>query len=82
MFSIDHVLACRTLGVQLSESYFFGTTDRGKCVGERSFLGSAVSNRLRVHLSGAKLDAGEPPIVSGSDFLTPLACWVVNVKNL
>ena len=24
----------------------------------------------------------KPRIVSGSDFLTPLACWVVNVKNL
>ena len=60
VFWLDHyVRACRTLGVQLSESYFFRTTDRGKCVGERPFRGSAVSNRLRVHLSGAKLDAGE-----------------------
>ena len=36
-------------------------SDRGKQVGERPFLGSAVYNRLRVYLSEAKLCNGKAP---------------------
>ena len=37
----------------------FRTTDRCKVVSSRPFLGSAVNNRLRKHLAGAKIDCGE-----------------------
>ena len=37
------------------------TTDRRKVVTSRLFLGSAVNNRLRKHLTGAKIDCGEIP---------------------
>ena len=56
-----YVRACQALGVSLSGGYFFRASDRGKQVGERLFLGSAVYNRLRVYLSEAKLCNGETP---------------------
>ena len=37
------------------------TTDRRKVVSSRPFLGSAVNNCLRKHLTGAKIDCGETP---------------------
>jgi len=39
----------------------FRTTDRRKVVSSRPFLGSAVNNRLRKHLTEAKIDCGETP---------------------
>ena len=39
----------------------FRTTERGKVVSSRPFLGSAVNNRLHKHLTGAKIDCGETP---------------------
>ena len=39
----------------------FRTTERRKVVSSRPFLGSAVNNRLRRHLTGAKIDCGETP---------------------
>ena len=39
----------------------FKTTDRGKVVSSRPFLGSAVNDRLRKHLTEAKIDCGETP---------------------
>ena len=57
---------------------FFRASDRGKCVGERPFLGSAVNNRLRVYLSEAKLCAGETPHsfrVGLSNNLSILGCF-------
>ena len=56
---------------------FFRASDRGKQVGERSFLGSAVCNRLRVYLSEAKLCNGETPHsfrVGLSNTLSVLGC--------
>ena len=61
----------------MSGGYFFRASDRGKCVGERPFLGSAVNNRLRVYLSEAKLCAGETPHsfrVGLSNTLSILGC--------
>ena len=45
--------------------------------GERPFLGPAFNNRLRVYLSEAKLGPVKRLTISGSNFLTPLAFWVV-----
>ena len=56
---------------------FFQASDRGKQVGERPFLGSAVYNRLRVYLSEAKLCNGETPHsfrVALSNTLSVLIC--------
>ena len=39
----------------------FRTTDCPKVVSSRPFLGSAVNNRLRKHLTGAKIDCEETP---------------------
>ena len=61
----------------MSGGYFFRASHRGKCVGERLFLGSAINNRLRVYLSEAKLCAGETPHslrVGLSDTLSILGC--------
>jgi len=41
--------------------YFFRATDQGRVVSQKPFLGSAVNNRLRKHLTGAKLNCGETP---------------------
>ena len=72
-----YIRACQALGVSLSGGYFFRASDRGKCVGQRPFLGSAVNNRLRVYLSEAKLSAGETPHsfrVGLSNTLSILGC--------
>ena len=61
----------------MSGGYFFRASDRGKQVGERPFLGSAVYNRLRVYLSEAKLCNGETPHsfrVGLSNTLSVLGC--------
>ena len=52
---------CNLLNVVLDGGYFFRATDRGRVVSQRPFLGSAVNNRFRKHLAGAKLDCGETP---------------------
>ena len=39
----------------------FRTTDRRKVVRSRPFLTSPVNNRLRKHLTGAKIDCREAP---------------------
>ena len=39
----------------------FRTTDYRKVVSSRPFLGSAVNNRLRKHLTWAKIDCEETP---------------------
>ena len=72
-----YVRACQALGVSLSGGYFFRASDRGKQVGGRPFLGSAVYNRLRVYLSEAKLCNGETPHsfrVGLSNTLSVLGC--------
>ena len=50
----------------------FRTTDCRKVVSSRPFLGSAVNNRLRKHLTGAKIDCGETPTALGLAFQIPL----------
>ena len=57
---IEYYLSvCNLLNIVLNRGYFFRTTDRGRVVSKKPFLGSAVNNRLRKHLTGAKLDCGE-----------------------
>ena len=56
-----YLSACHFLSIELAGGYMFRTTDRGKVVSSRPFLGSAVNNRLRKHLTGAKIDCGETP---------------------
>ena len=67
-----YVRVCQALGVSLSGGYFFRASDRGKQVGGRPFLGSAVYNRLRVCLSEAKL--GNSFRVRLSNTLSVLGC--------
>ena len=47
------------LHIVLDGGYFFRATDRGRAVSQKPFLGCAVNNRLRRHLTGAKLNGGE-----------------------
>lgn len=50
----------------------FRTTDRRKVVSSRPFLGSAVNNCLRKHLTGAKIDCKEdPPQLKAGPFKYP-----------
>ena len=59
---IEYYLSvCHFLSIELAGGYMFRTTDRRKVVSSRPFLGSAVNNRLRKHLTGAKIDCGETP---------------------
>lgn len=78
VFWLDYyVRACRALGVPLSGGYFFRTSDRGRSVGERPFLSSAVNNRLRGYLAEANLNNGETPHsfrVGLSNTLSLLGC--------
>ena len=45
----------------LGQGYFFRTAERSRSIGSKPFTGSTVNNRLRKHLSEAKLYAGETP---------------------
>ena len=45
----------------LDQGYFFRTRERCGSIGSKPFTGSAVNNRLRKHLSEAKLYARETP---------------------
>ena len=56
-----HLSVCRFLSIELAGGYMFRTTDRRKVVSSRLFLGSAVNDRLRKHLTGAKIDCAETP---------------------
>ena len=56
---------------------FFRASHRGKCVGERLFLGSAVNNRLRVYLFEAKFCAGETPHSFRVGLSNTLTFWAV-----
>ena len=59
---IEYYLSvCHFLAIELAGGYMFRTTDRRKVVSLRPFLGSAVNNRLRKQLTGAKIDCGETP---------------------
>ena len=59
---IEYYLSvCNLLHIVLDGGYFFRATDRGRAVRQKPFLGSAVNNRLRKHLTGAKLNGGETP---------------------
>lgn len=61
----------------MSGGYFFRGSDRGRSVGKRPFLDSAVRNRLRVHLSDTHFCAGETPYsfrVGLSNTLSLLGC--------
>ena len=49
------------LFIELAGGYMFRTTERRKVVSSRPFLISPVNNRLRKHLTGAKIDCGEAP---------------------
>jgi len=57
---IEYYLSvCQLLSIELAGGYLFRTTDRRKVVSSRPFLGCAVNNRLRKHLTEAKIDCGE-----------------------
>ena len=56
-----YITVCQCLKVPLDQGYFFRTAERSGSVGSKPFTGSAVNNRLRKHLSEAKLYAGETP---------------------
>lgn len=61
----------------MSGGYFFRGSDRGRSVGKRPFLDSAVRNRLRVHLSDAQFCDEETPHsfkVGLSNTLSLLGC--------
>jgi len=59
---IEYYLSvCNLLNIVLDGGYFFRATNRGRVVSQKPFLGSAVNNRLRKHLTGAKLNGGETP---------------------
>lgn len=59
---IEYYLSvCQLLDIELAGGYLFRTTDRRKVVSSKPFLGSAVNNRLRKHLTQAKIDCGETP---------------------
>ena len=53
-----YITVCKCLKVPLDRGSFFGATERNGSVGKKPFAASAVSNRLRKHLSGSKLYAG------------------------
>ena len=56
-----YLSVCSLLDIDLSQGYFFRTTDRGRGISYRPFLCSAVNNRLRKYLTEAKIDSGETP---------------------
>ena len=56
-----YITVCQCLKVPLDQGYFFRTAERSGSIGSKPFTGSAVNNRLRKHLSEAKLYAGETP---------------------
>jgi len=59
---IEYYLSvCSLLHIVLDGGYFFWATDRGRVVSPKPFLGAAVNNLLRKHLTGAKLNCGETP---------------------
>ena len=59
---IEYYLSvCQLLSIEFAGGHLFRTTDRRKVVSSRPFLGSAVNNRLRKHLTEAKIDCGETP---------------------
>ena len=68
----------------LDQQYFFRTAERSRSTGSRPFTGSAVDNRLRKHLSEAKLYAGETPHsfrVDVSNTLRLLGCSSEDVAH-
>ena len=56
-----YITVCQCLKVPLDQGYFFRTAERSGSIGSKPFTGSAVNNRLRKHLSEAKLYARETP---------------------
>jgi len=52
---------CQLLSIEFAGGHLFRTTDRRKVVSPRPFLGSAVNNLLRKHLTETKIDCGETP---------------------
>ena len=56
-----YITVCQYLKVPLDQGYFFRTAEGSSLIGSKPFTGSAVNNRLRKHLSEAKLYAGETP---------------------
>ena len=69
---IEYYLSvCNLLHIVLDGGYFFRATDRGRAVSQKPSLGSAFNNRLRKHLTGAKLNGGE----------TPHSCFRLGLSN-
>ena len=74
-----YITVCQCLKVPLDQGYFFRTAERSGSIGSTPFTGSAVNNRLRKHLSEAKLYAGETRHsfrVGLSNILRLLGCFV------
>ena len=56
-----YITVCQCLKVPLDQGYFFQTAEGSRLIESKPFTGSAVNNRLRKHLSEAKLYAEETP---------------------
>ena len=56
---IEYYLTVCQSNIELAGGFFFRATDRSGAVSHRPFLGSAVNDRLRKHLTEAKIFCGE-----------------------
>ena len=68
----------------MNQEYFFRNTERSGSIGSKPFKGCAVNNRLRKHLSEAKLYDGETPHsfrVGLSNTLRLLGCSLEDVAH-
>jgi hypothetical protein len=55
-----YIAICKLIGIRLNDGYLFRSV-RGSTVLNQPFVGSAVHNRLKKHLSDAGVDEGETP---------------------
>ena len=79
-----YITVCQCLKVPLDQGYFFRTAERSGSIGSKPFTGSAMNNRLRKHLSEAKLYAEETPHsfrVGLSNTLRLLGCSLEDVAH-
>ena len=79
-----YITVCQCLKVPLDQGYVFPTTEHSGSIESKPFAGSAVNNRLKKHLSKAKLYAGETPHsfrVGLSNTLRLLSCSSEDVAH-
>ena len=63
------------MGIDLKYGFLFRTSDRKGNISNSPFVGSAVSNRLRKHLTDFKILGGEQYTASVVDVLLPYVYW-------